>query len=62
MAEPPSDAPATPHPLAGDERATAALVDIDLDRIYTEVTRREAQSASLRARAAGLDPGMRLDA
>jgi DNA replication protein DnaC len=27
-----------------------------------EVTRREAKSASLRARAAGLDPGMRLDA
>ena len=26
-----------------------------------EVTRREAKSASLRARAAGLDPGMRLD-
>ena len=27
-----------------------------------EVTRREAKSAGLRARAAGLDPGMRLDA
>ena len=27
-----------------------------------EATRREAKSASLRARAAGLDPGMRLDA
>jgi hypothetical protein len=26
-----------------------------------EVTRREAKSASLRSRAAGLDPGMRLD-
>ena len=26
-----------------------------------EVTRREAKSAALRARAAGLDPGMRLD-
>lgn len=27
-----------------------------------EVTRRETRSAGLRARAAGLDPGMRLDA
>ena len=33
-----------------------------LELILTdEVTRREAKSASLRARAAGLDPGMRLD-
>ena len=29
--------------------------------LANEVTRREARSASLRARAAGLDPGMRLD-